>query len=163
MATYKTRFKFAGGASIDVYVAATAKLEKNFTFGEVTNKQASDSIKLIVTPRMLKFASMVQEFRDWYAKPMTVNSWYRTPSFNKACGGDANSLHLDGLAMDWSVKHTPQQHKKMQDKWAEICAAHLEIGGCNHYTNGYHLSIGEEKFGHTAFKVRDYRGKTGDW
>lgn len=138
-------------------------ITKNFTFGELANNQAKEDVKAIFNDDIALFATMIQELRNWYNKPMKVNSWYRTSSFNKSCGGASNSLHLHGLALDWGVKHTQQQHTHVQNKWAEICAAHGVIGGINHYTNGYHLSIHEEIFGNKAFTVRDYRGKKGDW
>jgi len=51
----------------------------------------------------------------------------------------------------------------METMWKAICQKHGVIGGINHYTHGYHVCIGEEKFGASAFVVRDYRGKKGDW
>lgn len=146
-----------------VEINPNTHITKNFTFEELANNQAIEDVKAIYNDDIRLFAEMLQELRNWYAKPIKVNSWYRTKTFNKTHGGDKNSLHLKGLAMDWGVKHTKKQHTNVQDKWAEICAAHNVIGGINHYTNGYHLSIHEEQFGHSSFVVRDYRGKKGDW
>ena len=106
---------------------------------------------------------MMQELRDRYGKPINVGSWYRTEKYNKKIGGSSNSLHLDGLACDFHVDHNLTQHKNMETMWRAICQKHGVIGGINHYTHGYHVCIGEEKFGARAFVVRDYRGKKGDW
>lgn len=146
-----------------VEITPSTHITKNFTFSELANNKAKEDVKAIFNDDIKMFAEMLQELRNWYAKSMKVNSWFRTPSFNKSCGGASNSLHLKGLAMDWGVKHTPAQHINVQNKWAEICKAYGVIGGINHYTNGYHLSIHEEVFGNKSFTVRDYRGKKGDW
>lgn len=146
-----------------VEVTATTNLTPNFSFGELANNKAKEEVKAIYNNDIQEFAEMLQELRNWYNKPMKVNSWYRTASFNKSCGGSVNSLHLRGFAMDWGVKHTAAQHKNVEKKWKEICQNHGIIGGINHYTNGYHLSVHEELLGNKVFTVRDYRGKKGDW
>lgn len=146
-----------------IEVTAATKITQNFTFGELANNQAKEEVKAIYTDEIQEFAVMLQELRNWYKKPMKVNSWYRTKTFNKSVGGDANSLHLKGLAMDWGVNHTVAQHKNVAKKWREICEGRGIIGGINHYTHGYHLSVHEEQFGHKKFIERDFRGTAKDW
>ena len=63
---------------------------KNFSLEEM-----SCHGELFLTPEMVDFANMVQDLRNWDNKPLKVNSWYRTRSFNKSCGGSPNSAHLD--------------------------------------------------------------------
>lgn len=146
-------------AEIDVNTHIT----ENFTFGELANNEAGDQVKVIYNEDIRQFAGMLQELRKWFNKPIKVNSWYRTAAYNKRCGGSANSLHLKGLAMDWGINHNQTQHENVQAKWREICEKHHIVGGINHYTHGYHLSVHEEMLGNKSFKVRDYRGKKGDW
>jgi len=43
---------------------------------------------------------ILQPLRDWYGKPIQVNSWYRSPQVNSAVGGSINSSHLLGEAVD---------------------------------------------------------------
>lgn len=139
-------------------------IQKNFTLKELANNKAPESVKFISTPRSRKFMSMIQEFRDWYGKPINVTSNYRTYNYNKTLkGASSNSLHLDALALDWKANHTNTQRATVRNKWKQICEKHGEIGGINYYTHGYHMCIGEEKFGNKVFTVRDYRGKRGDW
>ena len=140
-------------------------ITKNFQFEELANNKAKDAVKCIYNDEIKLFAEMLQELRDWYNKAIKCNSWYRTPSFNQSpeCKGNKNSLHLKGLAFDWGVKHTAVQHQHVEKKWKEICERYKVIGGINHYTGGYHLSIHEEQFGNKTFTVRDYRGRKGDW
>lgn len=147
-----------------VEVDKSTHLTKNFTFEELANNQSKDDVKCIYNKDIQLFAEMLQELRNWYNKPIKINSWYRTKSFNNSLkGASKNSLHLRGFAADWGVKHNQAQHTNVQNKWADICKAYGVIGGINHYTGGYHLSIHEELFGNKAFIVRDYRGTSKDW
>ena len=42
--------------------------------------------------------------REWYDNPIYLNSTYRSPEYNKACGGKLHSLHLEFNALDFTVK-----------------------------------------------------------
>ena len=140
------------------------QLRKNFKLKELCNTKTDQTVKLVVTERMFLFLDMMQELRDRYGKSIDVGSWYREPKYNKKIGGSSNSLHLDGLACDFHLLEISlAERKSMENMWRSICQKHGVIGGINHYTHGYHVCIGEEKFGAKAFVVRDYRGKKGDW
>lgn len=43
--------------------------------------------------------------REWYNKPIYINSTYRSPNYNKAVGGKPKSLHLDFNAIDFTVRN----------------------------------------------------------
>ena len=164
MAKYNVEITWNSGAASVVQLDGATKLRANFTVEELANTKATDSVKLILNAEVMEFLDMIQEFRKWFNKSMTVSSFYRTASFNKSCGGSSNSLHLLALAMDWYIQgHTEQQRSNVKNKWEQICKAHGKIGGINYYTNGYHLDCAEDKFGYKTFQTRDYRGKTGDW
>lgn len=140
----------------------TGNITKNFTLEEIANKQAKETVKLVLTPEIVEHAMMMQELRDVYGKPITVNSWYRTKTFNNSLGGSAsNSAHLDGLATD--IKLHPEDYKKVTEWWRTICSRHKKIGGINYYTNGVHLCSDEGRFGNKSFITRDYRGTKNDW
>ena len=47
-----------------------------------------------------KILSMLDEVREMYGKPISINSGYRTVRHNANVGGKANSSHLKGLAVD---------------------------------------------------------------
>lgn len=151
------------GQSVQVSLPLNWKCAKNFTLQELANNKAKETVKFVSTPRSRKFLDMIQEFRDWYAEPMTVTSNYRTTSYNSQIGGSYGSLHTDALALDWKAQHSETRRVEVRAKWLEICKAHGEVGGINFYSHGYHFSIGEEKFGYRTFVTRDYRGKRGDW
>lgn len=140
------------------------RIVKNFSLSEMTNKQAKDEIKLVLTPEVIEFAQMMQELRDWVSSkyPMfarqglIVSSWYRTESFNKKNGGSSNSAHLDGRACD--INNIPQNlYHDFTIAWRVICSIHGKVGGVNYYSWGMHFTDHEDKFGHKAFQVRDKR------
>lgn len=46
----------------------------------------------------------LQNARDEYSKPISINSGYRCPSHNRAIGGDSYSAHMFGFAVDINVQ-----------------------------------------------------------
>jgi zinc D-Ala-D-Ala carboxypeptidase len=44
-----------------------------------------------------------EPIRNWYGKPIKVNSFYRCDALNKAVKGSATSQHVQGKAMDIST------------------------------------------------------------
>lgn len=131
------------------------RITKNFTLAEMCNKQAKDDIKLVLTPEVVEHSQMIQEFRDWYGKSMTVNSWYRTKSFNTSCGGSSNSCHLDALATDIKmIGLTKTQAELYAEIWKCICKAHGKIGGVSIYLKkGFmHFDSDSGRFGTQDFR-----------
>lgn len=55
--------------------------------------------------------NVLDPLREWYGKPIYVNSGYRCPLLNKAVGGVANSQHLSGEAADIDVNDTKENRK----------------------------------------------------
>lgn len=44
--------------------------------------------------------NVLDPLREWYGKPITVNSGFRCPALNKAVKGSATSQHMSGQAAD---------------------------------------------------------------
>lgn len=140
------------------------KVSDNFTIGEMANNKSIELPKLVVDKRVLVFIDMMQELRKQYGKPINVNSWYRTKSFNKSCGGSSNSAHLYGLAVDFPATHGDSERIKMAKMWEGICKKFGVVGCINYYTHGYHVAAYEDyTHGAKNFAIYDYRGKAGDW
>ena len=132
------------------------RLVPNFSLEEMTNATASEDIKLVLTPEVVEHAQMMQELRDWHGKPLSVNSWYRTESFNKKCGGASNSEHLDGRATD--ISNIPQsKYVDFTRAWNIICSLHKKIGNIQLYSWGMHFGSHADKFGWTEFRETDNR------
>jgi hypothetical protein len=49
--------------------------------------------------------------REWYGKPITVNSGYRCEALNKAIGGAKSSQHMLGEAADITVGSKEENEK----------------------------------------------------
>lgn len=86
-------------------------------------------------------ATMLEEFRQWLNRPISVHAWYRTKAYNKSIGGVSNSSHLRGVATDWStnIEITKEKFIKYANKWKEICKSHGVVGEAGLYTWGAHF------------------------
>lgn len=71
------------------------KLSKDFTVKEFACKNGADTI-LIDT----QLVEILQKIRDHFGKSVTINSAYRTPSYNASIGSVRNSQHIKGAASD---------------------------------------------------------------
>lgn len=74
------------------------KLSTNFTVNEFTCKDGSDKV-LIDTA----LVDVLQKIRDYFGKPVIINSAYRSPEHNKRVGGSAGSYHVKGMAADIQI------------------------------------------------------------
>ncbi len=137
------------------------RLVRNFTLKEMANNKAKEDIKLVLTEKVMRHALMMQELRDFWGKPMTVNSWYRTPSFNASVGGSVNSCHLDGTATDIALGNlTTVERERLIGAWKSICTRYGVIGGVSIYKTFLHFDSNDDpnrfKTG-SIFRVSDYR------
>ena len=51
--------------------------------------------------------------REWYGRPVYVNSGYRCPELNKAVGGASGSFHLDGCAADLDTRLGKSENRRL--------------------------------------------------
>lgn len=69
-----------------------------------------DNVRLVAT--------QLQIVRDYYGKPIRINSAYRTPKYNFKVGGSPKSYHLLALAVDtkplWQIPIS-EYYKKMKE------------------------------------------------
>jgi uncharacterized protein YcbK (DUF882 family) len=134
------------------------RIVKNFSLKEMSNNEADEDIKLILTPEVVEHAQMMQELRDWYGKPLNVSSWYRTKKYNAEMKprGASNSAHLDGRATD--INNIPESlYNDFITAWQVICSNHGKIGGVELYPWGMHFDSHSDKFGSTKFRLKDNR------
>lgn len=100
------------------------------------------------------FMKMLEEFREWYNKPMVLGCGYRCVKHNKEVGGWVRSNHVTGSAIDWNL---PKEWKHFDDarkqqwrsnvikKWQELGKkynVYTEIGIYKTFT---HLAIRTHK------------------
>ena len=70
-------------------------ITKNFKVREFKCKDGSDVIFIAD-----ELVNVLQKVRDHFGKSVTINSAYRTPTYNKKVGGATYSQHCYGTAAD---------------------------------------------------------------
>lgn len=110
-------------------------ISANFKVKEFKCKDGSDTIICDDTFVALK----LQAIRYHFGKPVTINSAYRTPTYNSKVGGAKNSYHMQGRAFDIVVKDVPLD---------EVCkyAESLGVLGIIRYNNFVHLDSRNSKY-----------------
>lgn len=84
-------------------------ISTNFKVKEFKCNDGSD--KIIVDTEFVE--TVLQKIRNHFGAPITNNSAYRTPTYNKKVGGASSSYHVKGRAFDIVVKgHTPSEVAK---------------------------------------------------
>ncbi len=99
-------------------------ISKHITYSEATVSQTALQKKIpnIPNSETLKKMKVVatkcfEPLREWYGKPIHINSFFRSISLNKAVGGAKNSQHTLGEAIDISGGNKVE-NKKIFD-WAK--------------------------------------------
>ena len=106
------------------------KLSTNFRVREFACKDGSDPIFIDT-----ELVDILQKIRNHFGKPVTINSAYRTPTWNKEAGGTTYSQHLYGKAAD--IKISGVTPKKVAD-YAETL---LDNGGIGIYNTFTHIDV----------------------
>lgn len=77
----------------------------------------------------------LQALRSLLGKPLTINSGYRSPAYNRLIGGAPRSKHVEGTAFDISLRN--------HDKY-ELYAAAKDVGfkGFGFYNSFLHVDLG---------------------
>jgi len=88
----------------------TGNLSENFTLEEFTRSDLAERWGWDNTPNDDQIEALralclmvLQPVRDWYEKPLVVNSGFRCATLNKAVKGAPNSQHMKGEAADVTV------------------------------------------------------------
>lgn len=119
------------------------QISKNFKVKEFRCKDNSDIILIDVNFVKCK----LQSIRDHFNSPVTINSAYRTESYNKKVGGAKSSYHTKGQAFDIAVKgHTPLEVAKF--------AQSINITGIIQYNTFVHVDSRN-----VQYWARDNNGK----
>lgn len=99
----------------DIPIDAWRARWPNFTPAEIGGKsRAPEDRTIVVVPAAL---DALQALRTEWARPITINSGYRSPDYNRLVGGAARSKHLDGIAFDCAIAGALQPaFKSMAEK-----------------------------------------------
>ena len=105
------------------------KISDHITYDEATISPTSLRFGIQNTPTETQLVSMVdvamacfEPLREWYGKPIKVNSFFRCTLLNEKVGGAPNSQHAKGEAIDMSAG-SKEENKKLFD-W---CKANLKF------------------------------------
>lgn len=89
-----------------------------FSIKEMTKSNTATAEGIDNTPdqtiknNLIKLIEAVLDpLREWYGKPITVNSGYRCEALNKAIGGAKSSQHMLGEAADITVGSKEENEK----------------------------------------------------
>ena len=100
-------------------------VSKHITLDEATNSNTAIRNGINNSPDSVTFERMklvankcFEPLREWYGKPIRINSFYRSQLLNVKVGGSATSQHVKGEAIDISAGNKVE-NKKLFD-W--ICA-----------------------------------------
>nr|QJB21235.1 MAG: hypothetical protein [Microvirus sp.] len=111
------------------------KVSEHFNAKEFACKDGS--FELLLCTELLE---VLEKIRNHFQSPCTINSGYRTPSYNAKVNGTGNSYHCKGMAADIVVKgHTSQEVAKYADSI-------MEQGGVIKYTNFTHVDVRENRY-----------------
>lgn len=135
-----------GGVIVKEFSLATdgeKQISRNFKVKEFRCKDGSDKILIDVDFVQNK----LQLIRDHFNAPVTINSAYRTESYNKKVGGAKSSYHIKGQAFDIVVSgHTPLEVAQF--------AQSIGITGIIQYNTFVHVDSR-----HTRYWARNDNGK----
>ena len=102
-------------------------ISKNITFNEATksNTAIRNGIKNEPNAQELSNMKLVAEkcfepLREWYGKPIKVNSFFRSDKLNTLVKGSKTSQHVEGKAIDMDAG-SKEENKKL----FEWCKANL--------------------------------------
>lgn len=114
-------------------------LTKNFTLEEFKCKDGT-AVPAKLMPNVQVLANNLQVLRDELGVPVVVISGFRTAEYNRQCGGELKSQHLQAKASDLRVKDmTPTQ---LCNKIKELIAARkMKQGGVGLYDTFVHYDV----------------------
>jgi uncharacterized membrane protein YqhA len=113
---------------------SNTKLSANFTVKEFKCNDNTDKILIDID-----LVNLLQKIRTHFNKPVTINSAYRTPTYNKKVGGASNSQHLKGTAADIVVSGVSPVIVAMY-------AEEIVAGGVGLYDNFVHIDTRSVKY-----------------
>ena len=82
-------------------------ISKHITLKEATHSDTAKAKGISNVPNEVQLAAMrlvaekcFEPLREWYGKPIRINSFFRSVELNKAVKGSKTSDHVKGMAID---------------------------------------------------------------
>jgi uncharacterized protein YcbK (DUF882 family) len=109
----------------------------NFNWKEATHNGERIPEQAYQTQNILEAAKRMEVVREFFGdRPIRVNSWYRDPKTNAMVGGASKSRHLEGDAVDFTVKGvSPHEvYSSLDSTWGKT-------GGLGKYNTFTHIDL----------------------
>jgi hypothetical protein len=97
------------------------RISKHITFKEATFSATAQRLGIKNEPTLEHLKAMItvaekcfEPLREWYGKPLRINSFYRGKELNKAVKGSLSSQHCKGEAIDIDAGSIAE-NKKIHD------------------------------------------------
>lgn len=114
-------------------------MTNNFNLMEFASKDGADFPQSVVN-NLYELAKNLEVIRDFYQKPIKINSGYRSPEHNTNIRGAKNSQHVKGKAADLVIEGvTPEELAKGIELL--IKSGKLKEGGVGIYNSFTHYDI----------------------
>ena len=104
-------------------------ISKHITYEEATESPTAKRYGIKNTPNETELANMkrvaekcFEPLREWYGKPIKINSFFRCDQLNTLVGSKPTSYHRLGMAIDMTAGGK-EENKKLHD-W---CAKNLKF------------------------------------
>jgi len=124
-------------------------ISKNVSWKEATysNTAVANKIQNIPSAKELETMKLTatkcfEPLREWYGKPIKINSFYRCPELNTKVGGSKTSEHVLGQAIDIDTDSV-EENKKLFD-W---CKKNLQFNQLIWEYNGAWIHISYKESG----------------
>lgn len=89
---------------------------------------------------VIELAESLEVLRAHFNAPITINSAWRTATYNRKVGGAVNSQHLSGRASDIVVKGVPPEEVANAIEFLIECGL-MKEGGVGRYDTFTHYDI----------------------
>ncbi len=160
------------------------KLSANFTVAEFACHDGTDTV--LISGELV---TLLQRIREHFGKPVTINSAYRTSTWNAKNGGAPKSQHLLGMAADITIAgvspltiaqyaeflqpkaggigvYQSFTHVDVRDartRWDSRSGSEKAVSGWPGYTEASELDKAVDKLVSAGVIDSPDRWKTGDW
>ena len=151
MGTINSKIQNRFGSWITCALPSDGLWSPHVTFAEIANPSSGESIILELPEEAKIHRDCWEIWREWWGKPVTITSGFRTKSYNAKIGGTSSSQHLRCCAYDNAIGAvTDAIFKECYDVCFAIAKAH-----------GTQCELGRYSWGlHIGFSKLDYTTKT---
>lgn len=138
-------------SNVKTYTKSNKNISTHFKISEFACKDGSS--KVLIDNDLIP---VIERFREYVESGVSINSAYRTDSYNKRVGGASNSYHKYGRALDIPFKNT-YKNLVSRDK---MCAFFNTLGvkGIIKYSTFVHIDTRTSKYHATNTGARQNYG-----